>query len=196
MSIKIIDTSNARVVRPNSASDPYLHAAANLLVGNSEWERAIEVSRGRLEMEFGRESAIALVGDCEARLNGVELPLWRAVPVPAGSRLEVQSSSTAYLAVAGGLEIPLALELLRPGLVLGSQPDGSLPRVLEELPARYVPENLKAKLLSRSAIYDGDLIGELAECLKAAVEAYRRGAKLIRVRVGNTIFDAWVEELD
>lgn len=196
MSIRILDTSNARVVRPNSASDPHLHAVANLLVGNSEWERAIEVSRGSLEVEFGRELAIALVGKCEAKLDGIPLPLWRAVPVPAGSRLKIRANSIAYLAIAGGLEAPLALDSLRPGLELGSQLNGSLSRIMEELPARYVPESIVTKLISRPGEYDGDLVGELAKCLRAAIEAYRRGARLVRVRVGGLTFDAWVEELD
>src|SRR5204862_6600113 len=54
---------------------------------------------------------IAITGaDFAARIDGEEIPRWRAIRTPAGSVLEMSTAqgagARAYLAVAGGIDVP------------------------------------------------------------------------------------------
>jgi urea carboxylase len=62
-------------------------------------------------LRFGCDTVIALAGtDMKATLDGLPLPCWQAVFAPAGSVLRMKTAAgpgmRAYLAVAGGFEVP------------------------------------------------------------------------------------------
>jgi len=92
---------------------------ANLLVGNAEGAAGLEISVGPLQLHFHAPCMIVLGGvDFAARL---ETPSGLALPVLAGHRIGIPAGSLltltrpaipgarAYLAVAGGIDVPLVL---------------------------------------------------------------------------------------
>lgn len=86
---------------------------ANILVGNEETEAVIEVTMMGPMMEFTEDNIIAVTGgDLGAKLNGDPLPLYEAVAVKKGGTLSFQgmySGSRAYIAFAGGLDVPVIM---------------------------------------------------------------------------------------
>ncbi|MGG4035214.1 biotin-dependent carboxyltransferase family protein, partial [Paenibacillus cisolokensis] len=95
------------------AMDKYALRVANLLVGNEESAAALEMTLAGPELEAGCDLLVAVCGAyMSPRLDGEELPMWRPVLVPRGARLSFGSAKfgcRAYLAVAGGIDVPLVL---------------------------------------------------------------------------------------
>ena len=93
---------------PGGAMDVVSLTVANALVGNAIGAAAIEITVLGPDLEFGRDTLVALAGaDFEA-----SLPANRPVWVPAGSRVSITRAlrgARAYLAVAGGIDVPLVL---------------------------------------------------------------------------------------
>jgi antagonist of KipI len=80
---------------------------ANLLVGNPEGAAVLECTLVGPELVFSADAVIALGG---AAFEGLES--WRPTMISAGSRVKLGAARTGcrgYLAVAGGLEVPLVL---------------------------------------------------------------------------------------
>jgi antagonist of KipI len=86
---------------------------ANLLVGNSEGEAGLEITLLGPTIRFESEQLIALTGaDLSPTLDGQPMPQHRPVLVRAGTVLAFGAARVgcrAYLAVAGGLAVPLVL---------------------------------------------------------------------------------------
>lgn len=86
------------------------HAAANLLVGNGMTEAAVELTLAGGEFEAAADLRIAVCGaDLAPQADGVPLPMWRPVDVPAGTILAFGGATVgrcAYLAAAGGIRVP------------------------------------------------------------------------------------------
>ncbi len=93
--------------------DPRAAATANILVGNAQEEAVLECTLLGPQLRFDAANTIALTGgDLGALLDGQPLPTYRAVAVQAGQTLRFQAPRTgcrAYLAFAGGLDIPLVM---------------------------------------------------------------------------------------
>ncbi|NBD24766.1 5-oxoprolinase subunit C family protein [Paenibacillus glycinis] len=108
----------------SGAMDAFALRAANLLVGNEEHEAGLEITMIGPEIYFSDAALISVCGgDLSPTLNGRELPPWRTVLAPEGSRLRfgpIKSGCRAYLAVAGGLDVPPRMDsrstYLRAGL--------------------------------------------------------------------------------
>ena len=85
-------------------------ALANLLVGNRTEEAVLEITMLGPAMEFTEDNIVAVTGaDLGAKLNGAEFPRYEAVLVRAGQTLSfsgIRSGSRAYVAFAGGLDVP------------------------------------------------------------------------------------------
>ena len=100
------------------AMDRFALRMANLLVGNPENAAALEMTLTGAELEFTGDGRVAVTGaDC----GGLEA--WRPQPVQARTRIKfgrAKSGCRTYLAVAGGLDVPLVLggrgTFLRAGL--------------------------------------------------------------------------------
>lgn len=79
---------------------------ANALVGNPPGAPVLEITLLGPRLHFQREAVVALCGaPFAAQLNGADFPLWRAVRVAAGSRLDLGATGLgvrALLAVRGG----------------------------------------------------------------------------------------------
>ncbi|OLN23639.1 KipI antagonist [Domibacillus antri] len=94
----------------SGAMDSFSLRMANLLVGNQEGEAAIEVTMMGTSLQFEEDSLIAITGgNLGPVIEGASVPLWRPVFIKKGSILQFtacQSGCRAYVAAAGGFEIP------------------------------------------------------------------------------------------
>lgn len=92
------------------ALDPVSLRIANILVGNSEGEAGLEITALGPTIRFTSDAVVALVGaDFRIDLDGSEVHTWESVEVSAGSILSIGAASDglrAYLAVAGGVDVP------------------------------------------------------------------------------------------
>jgi len=97
----------------SGAMDRLALAAANAMLGNDLDAAGIEVQLFPLTLRFNADGMIAVTGaDCRPRLDGWELPPWWATPVSAGQTLTLsppRSGMRSYLAVSGGLDVPMVL---------------------------------------------------------------------------------------
>ena len=87
--------------------------AANLLVGNPEGAACLEAVFIGPQLEFASDVAIAVTGaEMPIKIDGVEQPGWTALEVKAGQVLSfdyLKAGARIYIAVAGGIDVPLAL---------------------------------------------------------------------------------------
>ena len=97
------------------AMDPLALTVANLLLGNDENAAAIEIPVFPFQVRFSADCAFALTGaDCTARLDGQPLLPWWAHQARKGQELALglpqagngPRASRAYLALAGGVDVP------------------------------------------------------------------------------------------
>ncbi|RYF82504.1 MAG: biotin-dependent carboxyltransferase family protein [Comamonadaceae bacterium] len=105
-------------VCPGGALDTLALTLANRLVGNAADAAGLELTLGHCSLRFEHSTRIALAGDdFDARLDGMALnPLW-SVPVRAGQTLTLgranrhrgKAGVRSWLAVAGGIDVPLLL---------------------------------------------------------------------------------------
>ena len=95
------------------AMDQAAYRIANLLVGNAAGVAALEATMVGPTLEFQTDTLVALTGaDMGATLDDRTVPLWRPFTARAGSVLvlgSVRSGCRAYIAVAGGIAVPLVL---------------------------------------------------------------------------------------
>ncbi len=100
-------------IPPSGALDGFSLIAANLLVGNDAGAAGLECAYLGPELQFGTDSVVAVAGaEMTPRVDGSERPLWEAFPVGAGSVLSfahLRGGARAYLAVAGGIDVPSLL---------------------------------------------------------------------------------------
>ncbi|ONN67477.1 biotin-dependent carboxyltransferase family protein [Herbaspirillum frisingense] len=110
-------------IHPGGALNALALASANLLVGNAPGAAGIEITMGLCELRFGRATRIALGGDdIGATLDGKPISACWSLPVSAGSVLRLapvasdlpqhpaRHSMRSYLAVAGGIDVPVVLD--------------------------------------------------------------------------------------
>jgi antagonist of KipI len=92
------------------AMDPFALRAANALVGNAWDQAALEITITGPVLRARQSCLIAVTGgNLTPRLNGREIPLWTAIFVRRGGIIDFggrKSGCRAYLAVAGGFDVP------------------------------------------------------------------------------------------
>jgi len=98
-------------VPPSGPMDALAFRLANRLLGNPPDAAALELTVSGPTLRFHSNTTIALAGaDMQAALDGAPLANWRAHAVKAGSVLNFRGARghglRAYLAVAGGLDVP------------------------------------------------------------------------------------------
>ena len=95
------------------ALDPFAARVANLIVGNEDNAAVLELAQTGPELHFEHEALIAWNGgDFSATLGGQPLPRDRAVRVAAGETVDfgvARSGLRAWLAIAGGIDVPLVM---------------------------------------------------------------------------------------
>jgi antagonist of KipI len=97
-------------VPAGGAMDRQALRVGNLLVGNAECAAALEIPLIGPGLTFERDALIALTGgDLEATVDHTAVAGWRPIWVQRGSTLRfgrVKAGCRAYLAIAGGLDVP------------------------------------------------------------------------------------------
>ncbi|WP_028594783.1 biotin-dependent carboxyltransferase family protein [Paenibacillus assamensis] len=98
----------------SGAMDTFALRAANILVGNATDAAALEITLRGPAIRFGVDALIAICGGVlSPTINGEAVALWRPVLVRTGEVLEFgecRSGARAYLAVAGGIDVPMVLQ--------------------------------------------------------------------------------------
>ncbi len=129
-------------VPPSGALDPESLALANVLVGNDLSQAALEILGFGPTLEIEAESVrIAIAGNLRVALDGRPLACWRSHKLVRGQVLElgpVLETRAAYLAVAGGFNLPAVMgsrsTYLRAGLGTRFDAGGTLPLILPTAP--------------------------------------------------------------
>jgi len=97
----------------SGALDQYSFRAANLLVGNDENAAVLECTLLGPELAFRQGAIVAVTGaNLEPRVNGDPRPTNESFPLKQGDVLSfsfLKAGARAYLAVAGGIDVPLVL---------------------------------------------------------------------------------------
>jgi antagonist of KipI len=100
-------------ISPAGAADPLSFRIANLLLGNDENAPALEMTLLGATVQFDEPAIVAVTGArCAIELNGAEVHRAQPLHVPAGSTLkcsEMKTGARAYLAVQGGIDVPLVM---------------------------------------------------------------------------------------
>lgn len=95
------------------AMDEFALRAGNLLVGNAENDAALEITLLGPKLELLTDAVLAVTGaDLDAMVDGRPLPIWESVAVRKGSLIAFgrpRSGARAYLAVAGGIDVPVVM---------------------------------------------------------------------------------------
>ncbi|WP_283610421.1 5-oxoprolinase subunit C family protein [Faecalispora anaeroviscerum] len=93
--------------------DSYSHRAANILVDNPQEEAVLEVTLMGPIFEFQCSTRIAVTGAVmQPKLNDQPVPMWQTISVKEGDRLSfspIQSGCRAYIAFAGGMDVPVIM---------------------------------------------------------------------------------------
>ncbi|AXF56330.1 biotin-dependent carboxyltransferase family protein [Salicibibacter kimchii] len=100
-------------VLESGAMDRISLQSANAIVGNHENEAGLEITMTGPEIKFERDSLITVTGGgMMPMINGVAYSLGVPLFVPAESMLTFKSvpyGNRAYLAVAGGIDVPIVM---------------------------------------------------------------------------------------
>ena len=144
----------------SGALDQFALRVANLLVGNAEGDAGLEMTLIGPRIRFLADTMIAVTGgDLGPLVDNQPVLCWRSIAVPRGGVLSFsgpRDGIRAYLAVAGGVDVPpvlgsrstytrsrlggLAGHALAPGDRLPVSPGRSLRRVASrELPIQHIP---------------------------------------------------------
>lgn len=96
---------------PSGAMDVFSYQVGNYLVGNEEGEAGLEITYFGPELEFTEDAVIAVTGaEMPPKINGEEAATWEALQVREGDVLSfdyLKNGARSYLAVAGGIDVPL-----------------------------------------------------------------------------------------
>ncbi|GAT32848.1 urea carboxylase [Terrimicrobium sacchariphilum] len=98
-------------VPPSGPMDHLAFRLANWLVGNDEKAAGLECTVTGPKLKFHRDARVAVTGaDMQPEIDGVRQPMWEAFDVKAGQTLKLYpvagGGCRAYLAVAGGFDVP------------------------------------------------------------------------------------------
>lgn len=97
-------------IPPSGAMDQYSYYAANLLVGNPKNAAVIECTFLAPEIKFNVDAIIAVTGgNCVPKINGVDQKANERLEIKAGDILSFSfmiAGARAYIAVAGGIDVP------------------------------------------------------------------------------------------
>lgn len=91
--------------------DDYAHRLANILVSNAQNDAVLEITMTGLKLKVLRTTVIAITGaDLRPTINDRSIQTWASYKVQRGDIIHFTGLKTgcrAYLAVAGGIDVPL-----------------------------------------------------------------------------------------
>lgn len=155
-----------RGVPVSGAMDQAAYRLGNLLVGNLRNDASLEITVGGFAAEFLTDTWFSVTGaEQEARLNKQIIPTWSAHQGAKGDVLSLDFGRKVvrwYVAVAGGMDVPLVMgsrstylrggfgglegRALRKGDVLEAGPPMG-PGILSSLPSELIPNYSHEPLL-------------------------------------------------
>ena len=98
----------------SGAMDQFSLTAANCLVSNDSNSACIETTLIGPELQGLARTQIAVTGgQCSPMINGYDVPMWQTMEVEEGAIISfgrMKSGCRAYLAVRGGIEVPMILD--------------------------------------------------------------------------------------
>jgi len=97
----------------SGAMDGFSLRLANMLVGNDPGDACLELTMLGPELEALHETQMAVAGgDIAVQIDGQEAQMWQALTVKSGDVIsfgKVRAGCRAYLAVRGGINVPIIL---------------------------------------------------------------------------------------
>ncbi|MDR6121868.1 antagonist of KipI [Bacillus sp. SLBN-46] len=100
-------------ISPSGAMDSYSIKLANILVGNHPGEAVLEAALVGPVLEACQTIVIAICGgDFSPRVNNREVPMWKSFLLKKGETLSFapcKQGARVYLAIAGGIDVPVVL---------------------------------------------------------------------------------------
>ena len=187
--IEVVDVYAAQIVHEAHGWQKFLLAVSNALVGNSLLNPAIRVD-GFIEVKTGVRTLAAVAGSAKVILNGRLMSAWRALPLQPGSRIRVEAKDEPAFLAFSGLQAGQSNVHAGSGFRVSSAADfdGSIF-------ARYVPQSLiQACLRGEEKLEDS--IQRVVRHIRYACEMAKCGARLVKVKVGDRVYEMWVKELD
>ncbi len=145
---------------PSGAMDVFSYQVGNYLVGSEEGAAGLEITYFGPELEFTEDAVIALTGaEMPPKINGEEAPTWETLQVREGDVLSfdyLQNGARSYLAVAGGIDVPVFMHSRSTYTLIGlgghegralqegdelkvGDSDGADGRVGKRVDGRYIP---------------------------------------------------------
>ncbi|MDR0137570.1 biotin-dependent carboxyltransferase family protein [Metabacillus idriensis] len=179
----------------SGAMDTLSHRIANMLVGNSENEAAVEMTMLGAHFEFQSDSMISICGgDLSPILNDRPAKMWRPLFVKKGSLLTfggAKKGCRAYLAVAGGIEVPEVMgsksTYLRAGI------GGYEGRAIENGDILSVGKMSEQSIKLHEALHDSALYSEIEWSASPEFIPFLREDESVRVIKGRQ-FEGFTEE--
>lgn len=99
---------------PSGAVDQYSYAIANLLAGNKQGSAVLEITYMGPELSFEEDAKVAITGgNIPPKINGEAVPMWETLEIKTGDVLSfdfVKEGARAYLAVTGGIDVPVIMD--------------------------------------------------------------------------------------
>ncbi len=98
-------------IPPSGPLDDYSLRLANVIVGNAQGQAALEAAAGMFSMKMRGDLVLAITGaDMQPTLGGRPAPMWESFLAKDGEVLSLGIAKTsgfrAYVAVAGGIDVP------------------------------------------------------------------------------------------
>ncbi|WP_306416996.1 biotin-dependent carboxyltransferase family protein [Halobacillus sp. Marseille-P3879] len=98
----------------SGSMDTFAHRMANILVGNKENEAVVEVTLLGPVIEFEENTIISVCGgNLSPAIDQKPIGMWKPILVKKGAKLSFgkpKSGCRAYIAIAGGMDIPIIME--------------------------------------------------------------------------------------
>ncbi len=213
MALEVLSSNKTYIVHARDfknegyIKDLFSYGISNLLVGNDRLAPAIEVLES-IELFFRDGALIALAGKGFAKIGDKEVPFWRAIPVPPGTKIKIKSLiKPVYIGIMG-LSYPFKGRYsLSNGAKLRFRILNGWANV-KDIIARRVPvsivqtyEKISDKLVNSERTIQLSMqiqlqfLEKVAKHLQLVREAVQRGARLIKVKISGKEYEVWVEEI-
>ncbi|WP_304115914.1 urea carboxylase [Mycolicibacterium bacteremicum] len=101
-------------VPPSGPMDDLSFRLGNRALGNPEQAAGLECTASGPALRFSHPTTVCVTGaECLITVDGVPVPMWEPIEVPAGGVLDIGAAETlglrTYLLLAGGLDVPTYL---------------------------------------------------------------------------------------
>ena len=140
---------------PSGAMDVFSFQVGNYLVGNEDGAAGLEITYFGPELEFTEDAVIAITGaEMPPKINGEEAPTWETLRVEEGDVLSfdyLKNGARAYLAVAGGIDVPVFMHSRSTYTLIGfGGHEGRALQEGDELKVGEAPRNAEGQVGKRA----------------------------------------------